>query len=142
MRSLPTLLPHQKTNMLKKNLSRIKKFFSSRDIPVEITPISKGNAIGSHTHKIEYMGGKDSAHDFNHVVQCLFLGCQPLPDNAYQIDADITICRKCGCSDNNACLGGCFWVEEDLCSTCAKAADVNSINISTVKIKTHQQCLK
>ncbi|OPY74738.1 MAG: hypothetical protein A4E64_02160 [Syntrophorhabdus sp. PtaU1.Bin058] len=29
------------------------------------------------------------------------------------------ICRKCGCSNNNACPGGCFWVEDDLCSQCA-----------------------
>jgi len=30
-------------------------------------------------------------------------------------------CRVCGCTDTNACLGGCYWVEEDLCSKCAEA---------------------
>jgi hypothetical protein len=29
-------------------------------------------------------------------------------------------CRVCGCTDNNACEGGCSWVEDDLCSKCAK----------------------
>jgi hypothetical protein len=29
------------------------------------------------------------------------------------------ICRQCGCTEELACPGGCFWVEEDLCSTCA-----------------------
>jgi len=28
-------------------------------------------------------------------------------------------CRVCGCTDNRACPGGCYWVEEDLCSACA-----------------------
>ena len=27
-------------------------------------------------------------------------------------------CRVCGCSEYNACPGGCYWVEEDLCSQC------------------------
>jgi hypothetical protein len=29
-------------------------------------------------------------------------------------------CRVCGCTDNNACEGGCYWVEDDLCSKCAE----------------------
>ena len=27
-------------------------------------------------------------------------------------------CRVCGCTEHHACLGGCYWVEEDLCSSC------------------------
>jgi len=27
-------------------------------------------------------------------------------------------CRVCGCTENNACPGGCSWVEDDLCSAC------------------------
>ena len=27
-------------------------------------------------------------------------------------------CRVCGCTEHNACDGGCSWVEEDLCSAC------------------------
>jgi hypothetical protein len=29
-------------------------------------------------------------------------------------------CRVCGCSWNNPCEGGCYWVEPDLCSKCAE----------------------
>lgn len=29
-------------------------------------------------------------------------------------------CRQCGCTDLMACLGGCHWVETDLCSKCAQ----------------------
>ncbi|GBF35432.1 chromosome partitioning protein ParB [Desulfocucumis palustris] len=28
-------------------------------------------------------------------------------------------CRVCGCTDDAACPGGCYWVEPDLCSRCA-----------------------
>lgn len=28
------------------------------------------------------------------------------------------VCRVCGCTQNNACEGGCYWVEPDLCSRC------------------------
>ncbi len=27
-------------------------------------------------------------------------------------------CRVCGCTDERACPGGCYWVEPDLCSRC------------------------
>ncbi len=27
-------------------------------------------------------------------------------------------CKVCGCTDNNACEGGCYWIAEDLCSQC------------------------
>lgn len=29
-------------------------------------------------------------------------------------------CRVCGCTDDKACVGGCYWVEDDLCSQCKK----------------------
>ncbi len=28
-------------------------------------------------------------------------------------------CRVCGCTNNRACPGGCYWVAIDLCSKCA-----------------------
>lgn len=32
--------------------------------------------------------------------------------------ARISRCRVCGCTDIQACEGGCWWVEPDLCSAC------------------------
>lgn len=29
-------------------------------------------------------------------------------------------CRICGCTWNHACVGGCYWVEDDLCSQCSE----------------------
>lgn len=33
-------------------------------------------------------------------------------------------CRVCGCTDQHACAGGCYWVEPDLCSACAYRVEV------------------
>jgi hypothetical protein len=33
-------------------------------------------------------------------------------------------CRICGCTQNNACVGGCYWVEKDLCSKCAQRKEM------------------
>ena len=33
-------------------------------------------------------------------------------------DTSARRCRKCGCTDDRACPGGCWWVAEDLCSSC------------------------
>lgn len=35
---------------------------------------------------------------------------------------EVNACRVCGCTDDDACEGGCSWVAEDLCSACAKPA--------------------
>jgi hypothetical protein len=37
--------------------------------------------------------------------------------------AGVQACRKCGCSELDACEcdgGGCSWIEPDLCSACAE----------------------
>lgn len=31
-------------------------------------------------------------------------------------------CRVCNCTDDDACPGGCYWVEDDLCSRCRPRA--------------------
>lgn len=35
-------------------------------------------------------------------------------------------CRVCNCSNFVACAGGCWWVEDDLCSSCAPAPRAGS----------------
>jgi hypothetical protein len=39
------------------------------------------------------------------------------------VDDEVAACRVCGCTDDEACEGGCWWVEDpqglgDLCSAC------------------------
>lgn len=42
-----------------------------------------------------------------------------LNNNQNKHQGKIRRCRQCGCTDDRACEGGCYWVEEDLCSACA-----------------------
>lgn len=46
-------------------------------------------------------------------------------------DEDTRVCRICGCTQYNACEGGCWWVSEDLCSQCVDA----QANIKEKKIR-------
>lgn len=41
-------------------------------------------------------------------------------------DEDIQKCRVCGCTWDNACPGGCSWVEFDLCSECFEKEQTDS----------------
>lgn len=34
-------------------------------------------------------------------------------------DEFLKVCRVCGCSEYNACEGGCSWIDKNLCSACA-----------------------
>lgn len=47
--------------------------------------------------------------------------CEKCPDQNTEVceSCEKRKCRVCGCTWNNACPGGCYWVEFDLCSTCA-----------------------
>jgi hypothetical protein len=37
-------------------------------------------------------------------------------------------CRVCGCTERNACTGGCEWVEMDLCSRCGGGSGLVDAN--------------
>lgn len=42
-----------------------------------------------------------------------------LEARAADVAAGLAACRSCGCTPNVACDGGCCWIDDDLCSTCA-----------------------
>ena len=61
-------------------------------------------------------------------------GKDPLPLNEWAMvqgfdsedDESEQACRVCGCTWYHACEGGCYWVEDDLCSKCAeKMSELN-----------------
>jgi hypothetical protein len=37
----------------------------------------------------------------------------------------VGICRSCGCTEESACNPPCYWVDADLCSSCAPRAHPN-----------------
>jgi len=45
-----------------------------------------------------------------------------LADPGAETPVEPRFCRTCGCTDSRACPGGCWWVEPDLCSACARKA--------------------
>lgn len=48
-------------------------------------------------------------------------------------------CRTCGCTDLQACPGGCHWVSQDLCSACAqKGVTVDRLKRIAKRIKKEQ----
>lgn len=58
----------------------------------------------------QVIGGVGVIYQASTLVEALRLAANP-----------ISTCRVCGCTDDHACEGGCWWVEADLCSTCAAA---------------------
>jgi hypothetical protein len=44
----------------------------------------------------------------------------------------VGVCRVCGCTDEEACEGGCSWVEPDLCSACVDEANRAAALLSRV----------
>ena len=49
-------------------------------------------------------------------------------------------CKVCGCTEAEACVGGCYWVEENLCSNCVgKLGMVEFFMAMDPPRTTHQQ---
>jgi len=51
------------------------------------------------------------------------LGLSGSAASTSSLDIDVATCRVCGCTEEQACQGGCWWVEDpeglgDLCSSC------------------------
>lgn len=51
----------------------------------------------------------------DHAPAVLAVSLRALPER---------FCRVCGCTDDAACEGGCYWVEPDLCSACVARVPV------------------
>lgn len=58
---------------------------------------------------------EDGMANFGHPVKAA------RPEDGMANFGTVPTCRVCGCTDNHACPGGCYWVEPDLCSRCADA---------------------
>ena len=62
------------------------------------------------------------------LAAVLALRARSLRDRVEQLELEVARlaplfderhCRVCDCTDAVACWAGCWWVEEDLCSSCA-----------------------
>lgn len=77
---------------------------------------------------LTHAGGLGVIHDDNPTyVRFVTRGSNLKDTNIVGVRIDIVpvaICNGCGCTDDNACEGGCFWVAKDLCSRCADKGDL------------------
>jgi len=106
---------------MKKIINPLKKFFKRRGMAVEILPLRK---VTEFTHTISFLSSnsKKNMQQFIHTVECVFPKHHKLRDDCFEIaiHEEFIICTECGCSNMNACLGGCYWVAPTLCSSCHK----------------------
>lgn len=73
---------------------------------------------------MESMRGSKEARD--RYEKAFALACRLLGGDQWkkvQVDVLSTVdtepvCKVRGCTERNACPGGCWWVEENLCSAC------------------------
>lgn len=64
----------------------------------------------------------DHLEDMQRVATKIAAACvamlECIDEQINESKAQGQVCRVCGCTDDNACDGGCYWVEKDLCSQC------------------------
>lgn len=79
--------------------------------PEEITSTDYGTPNGDLTSSVTYKKTSDGIE----VI-------------GFKVESDEERkCRICGCTQNNACEGGCYWTEIDLCSNCRDQINLNNI---------------
>ena len=54
----------------------------------------------------------------------MYLMCDRIFTDIGSMISHFMTCRHCGCTDDRACEGGCFWVSPNLCSACAERGKV------------------
>lgn len=58
--------------------------------------------------------------DVDAVDQAMIAAAARQPTVEWEIEDWSAVCRVCGCTDDEGCVGGCEWVEVDLCSRCVE----------------------
>ncbi|MCP1375363.1 hypothetical protein [Dyella lutea] len=48
----------------------------------------------------------------------------------------VRCCHVCGCTETNACAGGCWWIGPDLCSACGRDSRQNPAHGDRVTVGT------
>lgn len=41
----------------------------------------------------------------------------------------VRTCRGCGCTDDRACEGGCYWVSDEVCSSCTAMGGLSGTEV-------------
>lgn len=93
---------------------------------MDVNPIRNSLSRYAYVYICNECGTEEAMMDFTGMEPLPFekwgmaLGFNELEEESDEELFDVQKCRVCGCTDNNACEGGCYWVEDDLCSKCAE----------------------
>jgi hypothetical protein len=118
------------------SIQKIKAHFLKLEYTVSVRKATDAFIKGKHVIECEldvdtfrfmnlvayYFGGAPKKHWANAFIVCV--------DDFSEDGHGITdICRKCGCTEMDACYtyltGSCYWVRPDLCSACATEAELS-----------------
>jgi nucleoside 2-deoxyribosyltransferase len=98
------------------------------DICVLVLPCGRsahlelGFAAGAGKPTLIYITEPQEPELMYKMVDCICTTMEELLQEcaSYAYEVDGQKCRVCGCTDAHACPGGCYWVTDDLCSSCAE----------------------
>jgi nucleoside 2-deoxyribosyltransferase len=95
--------------------------------------LEAGWAIGANKPTIIYIPEAVEPELMYLMAPFICTEIQELLSTLNDIKIDLRRCRVCGCTDDNACFGGCYWVADDLCSACVAhhGGEVEKVNENT-----------
>jgi hypothetical protein len=79
-----------------------------------------------HGDKVRWPGRKGQPAHHGHFVRCSVPPAKTIivgtsgREFYVPLDKLIRACAVCGCTDDEGCLGGCFWSGRKTCSSCEK----------------------
>jgi hypothetical protein len=88
--------------------------------------VAEGVQFSDLTAALRWRGGHPATAVWPNVEEILAVHGHSGATELVWLDKEPSdrICRACGCTDDTACLGGCYWVAEDLCSQCGDGPGV------------------
>ncbi len=76
-------------------------------------------AIALAEHKL------DARNPYAALLEQCERGLEEFEERLAVLDVeDERTCRRCGCTEEHACPGGCYWVDWDLCNQCLRPEEL------------------
>ena len=75
--------------------------------------------LGNMTMTAKVDEGEDPRAAMKALEALMIESAEAFATRTYDFEQEERRCRVCGCTEDHACEGGCWCVEQDLCSACA-----------------------
>lgn len=77
---------------------------------------------------VNFIAAHKSSPSFKNCPVCLeALEGEQCPNCGWMLEE---CCERCGCSEMDACAGGCAWVRRGLCTSCATPGELAAAGLS------------